>query len=127
MPILLDAESEPGLPAALANEAAITRLVGASCWSRCRRRGFKATRGVSAASVRSGDIACRYGGEELLLVLPDCDSSNAKTRLEHLCKEIREKSFLFRGKALPSVTLSVGLAQLSEDHRGRRTSAGCPA
>jgi diguanylate cyclase (GGDEF)-like protein len=66
-------------------------------------------------SVRSGDIACRYGGEELLLVLPDCDSSNAKTRLEHLCKETREKSFLFRGNALPSVTLSVGLAQLSED------------
>jgi diguanylate cyclase (GGDEF)-like protein/PAS domain S-box-containing protein len=66
-------------------------------------------------SVRSGDIACRYGGEELLLVLPDCDSSDAKTRLEHLCKEIREKSFLFRGNALPSVTLSVGLAQLSED------------
>jgi diguanylate cyclase (GGDEF)-like protein/PAS domain S-box-containing protein len=66
-------------------------------------------------SVRSADIACRYGGEELLLVLLDCDAGNAKTRLEHLCNEIREKSFLFRGKALPSVTLSVGLAQLSED------------
>jgi diguanylate cyclase (GGDEF)-like protein len=66
-------------------------------------------------SVRSGDVACRYGGEELLLVLLDCDSSNAKTRLEHFCKEIREKPFLFRGNALPSVTLSVGLAQMSED------------
>ena len=79
-------------------------------------------------SIRSGDIACRYGGEELLLVLPDCDSSNAKTRLEHLCKEIREKSIPVsrQGAAERDAIGRPGAVERrpairgGPDHRGRR-------
>lgn len=66
-------------------------------------------------SMRSGDMACRYGGEEILLVLLNCDLKSAMTRLEQICLDIKTKTFLFRGLPLSSVTVSVGLAQLDSD------------
>ncbi len=40
------------------------------------------------ASVRRSDIACRYGGEELLLLLPDCDLNNARDRVEEIRRRV---------------------------------------
>jgi diguanylate cyclase (GGDEF)-like protein/PAS domain S-box-containing protein len=70
---------------------------------------------------RAGDIACRYGGEEFLLVLPDCDLACAKPRLQAICSEIRQRTFQFKGEALPRVTVSVGLAELRDDVRSAET------
>ena len=67
------------------------------------------------ASVRAGDIACRYGGEELLLILPECAIDEAHTRLTQICGEMKAKTIVFHGQALPSVTLSVGLAEMGDD------------
>jgi diguanylate cyclase (GGDEF)-like protein len=66
-------------------------------------------------SLRASDIACRYGGEEFLLVLPDCDLNGARARLRQIRLEIKRKTIVFHGQALPSVTMSVGLAQLGGD------------
>jgi diguanylate cyclase (GGDEF)-like protein len=66
-------------------------------------------------TMRSGDIACRYGGEELLLALPDCDIDDARNRLEQICADIKQKTFMLRGQPLPKVTLSVGLSQMGGD------------
>jgi diguanylate cyclase (GGDEF)-like protein/PAS domain S-box-containing protein len=65
-------------------------------------------------SLRAEDIPCRYGGEEFLVVLPDCDPATARTRLTQICLLAKGKARVFRGQALPGVTLSVGLATLSE-------------
>jgi diguanylate cyclase (GGDEF)-like protein len=66
-------------------------------------------------SLRAGDIACRYGGEEFLLLLPECDLSAAQALLQQICTRIKRKTFLFRNHGLPSVKMSVGLSQLDHD------------
>ena len=65
-------------------------------------------------SLRSGDTACRYGGEEFLLVMPDCEGEAAHARLTGITAALKAKTFTFDGAALPGVTLSIGLAPLCE-------------
>ena len=40
--------------------------------------------GVIQASLRKSDVACRYGGEELILLLPDTDLATAQSKAEHI-------------------------------------------
>ncbi|RAK56045.1 hypothetical protein DJ017_16780 [Phenylobacterium soli] len=65
-------------------------------------------------SLRAGDIACRYGGEEFLLVLAECDADEAHARLAQLCTDIKLKAFAFRKQLLPNITVSVGIAQMED-------------
>jgi diguanylate cyclase (GGDEF) domain len=48
--------------------------------------------GVILASIRKSDIACRYGGEELIVLMPDSDLPAARTKAEELRKRIGELS-----------------------------------
>jgi len=45
-----------------------------------------------AASLRQSDIACRYGGEELIVLLPDCDMVDAAAKAEQLRQRIEALS-----------------------------------
>ena len=76
---------------------------------------LKALGALLRGSLRAGDIACRYGGEEFLLVLPECDVNEAQVRLRQICLEFKRRTLVFRGRPLPNVTMSIGLAQLGED------------
>jgi diguanylate cyclase (GGDEF)-like protein len=61
------------------------------------------------AQVRSSDIACRYGGEEFLLVLPGTTAEAAFERAEQLrllCAEIR----IAHQNMDLSITVSMGIA-----------------
>lgn len=62
-----------------------------------------------------GDMACRYGGEEFLLALPECDASAAVERMREACDEISGRAYAYHGQPLPRVTMSVGVAELSDD------------
>lgn len=59
--------------------------------------------------VRAGDVACRCGGEEFLLILPDTDTDSALKRAETLRQAVTDL-----GKDHPEdrVTCSVGVALL---------------
>jgi diguanylate cyclase (GGDEF)-like protein len=62
---------------------------------------------VLKSELRPGDLACRYGGEEFVLALPNCDGQEA-TRV---CERIRETLALagLDGK-VPMFTSSFGVA-----------------
>ncbi len=65
-------------------------------------------------NVRTGDIACRSGGEEFVLVLPGADCENTLRRAEHIRDMLARQTFQHRGAALGVVTVSAGVAALPE-------------
>lgn len=60
--------------------------------------------------IRESDIACRYGGEEFVLVLPESPPEDTYKRAEELRKELKEIEFAFQGQYLGSLTISMGIA-----------------
>jgi diguanylate cyclase (GGDEF)-like protein/PAS domain S-box-containing protein len=61
-------------------------------------------------NIRPSDIACRYGGEELAVVLPETNLECARTRAEHMRHAIRETNLTHAGQTLPAPTASFGVA-----------------
>jgi diguanylate cyclase (GGDEF)-like protein/PAS domain S-box-containing protein len=67
--------------------------------------------GLLRAAVRSSDIACRYGGEEFVLVMLDADLATAASRLEQIRLDIKRRQCVYRGRPLPSITVSFGVSE----------------
>lgn len=61
-------------------------------------------------NTRSGDIVCRYGGEEFTVVLPDADLQGTSTRASHLLAAVRGLQLSHNGKEVGTITISIGLA-----------------
>jgi diguanylate cyclase (GGDEF)-like protein len=61
--------------------------------------------------VREIDIVGRYGGEELVIVLPEANLSGATEVAERLRREIENH---FTHSRLPAITVSIGIASLEE-------------
>jgi diguanylate cyclase (GGDEF)-like protein len=61
-------------------------------------------------NIRPGDIACRYGGEEMTLILPDADVTVAKQRAEKIRKAIKQLRLEYHPPQLGSITVSLGIA-----------------
>ncbi|GAB4281807.1 MAG: hypothetical protein Fur0025_10590 [Oscillatoriaceae cyanobacterium] len=65
-------------------------------------------------SLRGSDVACRYGGEELTLILPECSLADALERAEQIRQEIKAMQVRHRGELLGAVTVSSGVACFPE-------------
>jgi diguanylate cyclase (GGDEF)-like protein len=65
--------------------------------------------GIIRKSLRKTDIVARYGGEEIIIVLPETTLSSAHIPLEKLRKMIEEHDFTHEGTTI-HVTASMGLA-----------------
>jgi diguanylate cyclase (GGDEF)-like protein len=65
---------------------------------------------VLRRSFREADVVCRYGGEEFVAVLPDCDLGNAFARAEAVAASVRELTFMHGGRIVGGVTVSAGVA-----------------
>ncbi len=61
-------------------------------------------------NIRAEDIACRYGGEEFVLIMPDASLEVTRKRAEKLCEEVKHLEIVSHEHTLSSVTLSLGVA-----------------
>ncbi len=61
--------------------------------------------------IRGIDLACRYGGEEFVVVMPDTDLGVASTVAERIRRRVAAEPFpIERGSRNVEVTISIGLA-----------------
>ena len=63
---------------------------------------------------RREDVACRYGGEEFVLIFPDAPLETTTRRAEQLREEARSLQVQYHGHSLGTVTISVGVAGFPE-------------
>jgi len=71
---------------------------------------LRAVGDVLTEQMRGGDIACRYGGEEFVLVYPGMCADVASRRLEIIRQQIGAISISHRGQSCEPVTISAGIA-----------------
>lgn len=60
--------------------------------------------------IRGVDIACRYGGEEFVVILPGASTEMTLQRAEQWRSEFTGIHLEYGGSTLPQVTLSLGIA-----------------
>lgn len=65
-------------------------------------------------SVRAEDIPCRYGGEELLVILPDGSLEHCRARAEDIRRGIETQVATFHDGRRLQVTASLGVAAFPE-------------
>ncbi|MEX1201402.1 MAG: diguanylate cyclase [Methylophaga sp.] len=71
---------------------------------------LKAMGGLLKLHFRKTDLPCRLGGEEFLVILPECDAESAMTLAEALRQKISELILFHHGKSLGVLTASIGVA-----------------
>ena len=66
-------------------------------------------------NVRATDIVCRYGGEEMSIILPNTPKEEALSTAQKICSRVAQKKFkLFSGKET-NVTISLGVSTYPSD------------
>lgn len=66
-------------------------------------------------NVRATDIVCRYGGEEMSIILPNTGKDEAFSTAEKICRRVAEKKFKLSGDKESNVTISLGVATFPFD------------
>lgn len=65
--------------------------------------------------TRDSDISARMGGDEFAFILPRTSVAQGKIFAENLLEKTRVHAFVIPGEKILKVTLSMGVAELSED------------
>jgi two-component system cell cycle response regulator len=66
-------------------------------------------------TIRGSDLACRYGGEEFIVVMPETEPGVAAVVAERLRQVVADEPFLIaQGSRRIDLTLSIGIATLAE-------------
>ena len=75
---------------------------------------LRATVHAVQGRMRTADRLARIGGEEFCILLPDTDSKGARVAADRLVKAVAENAVEdSKGAPLPSVTISLGLAEIT--------------
>ncbi|WP_341734916.1 diguanylate cyclase [Microcoleus sp. EPA2] len=60
--------------------------------------------------IRASDVACRYGGEEMTIILPEASLEGTYQKAEEIRKAIEKLQLNYQGKKMTSITASLGVA-----------------
>ena len=74
-----------------------------------------------AKHVRGSDIACRYGGEEFILILSPSTAEGARQHAEKIREDVRLLAVNHANRDLSAITLSLGVA-IFPDHAADSTA-----
>jgi diguanylate cyclase (GGDEF)-like protein/PAS domain S-box-containing protein len=69
------------------------------------------------SNIRAEDIACRYGGEEFTLILPEGTGGVTRQRAEFFREAIQRINMQYRGNPLGPITASMGVAVFPDHGR----------
>lgn len=69
---------------------------------------------IIKSSVREYDIACRYGGEEFTIMLPNTSKEDAMAVAERIRKQIEDYDFTYEDQHM-KVTISIGCSEFDPD------------
>jgi diguanylate cyclase (GGDEF)-like protein len=77
-------------------------------------RALAAVGEILLRSVRAEDVACRYGGEEFALILPECSLLQATVRAEEIRRRLKEYHAQSDHQPADVLTVSIGVAAFDE-------------
>ncbi len=66
------------------------------------------------SKMRAGDVVCRYGGEEFVIIFVEMTLQNAINRMEGFRESIKKLVIEYQGQSLGQLTVSVGIAAFPE-------------
>ena len=66
-------------------------------------------------NVRATDIVCRYGGEEMSIILPNTSKEEAYSTAEKICERVANKNFKLSNGREANVTISLGVSTFPTD------------
>ena len=81
----------------------------------CGDRVLKTVAQTLRKNVRATDIVCRYGGEEMSIILPNINHDDAIFTAEKLCKIISELDVQTSNDKTTNVTISLGVSTFPQD------------
>ena len=71
---------------------------------------LKAVGSLLQTTIRREDIACRYGGEEFILILPEATMETTRERAELIRQGVQLLQVQYQGESLGQITVSLGVA-----------------
>jgi len=66
-------------------------------------------------NVRATDIVCRYGGEEMSILLPNTGNEEAYSTAQKICQRVAERKFHLANGKDTNVTISLGVSTFPAD------------
>jgi diguanylate cyclase (GGDEF)-like protein len=84
------------------------------CGHSCGDDVLKKVSSMIREMLRSSDILARYGGDEIVILLPEANKNMAAETAEKLRAQVEQQFFTWKGRSF-NVTCSVGIASVPED------------